>query len=174
MAVFRTLVRHRKVKVVFLSEAKISSSDFTFIVNIKSRFVVCTLIYQSQNLGITLSYFYIAIPGTETLFNLVSFGLLDNWRYKDVVWDWLTFKDTFGGWHWFDWSTSGVHSSSSPIEIFEYQRLIYSHQIHSFGKYWLTITYHRYVASILALKMNWPNQKSEINLTSEGGKNFRK
>ena len=30
MAVFRTLVRHRTVKVVFLSEAKILSSDFTF------------------------------------------------------------------------------------------------------------------------------------------------
>ena len=43
MAVFRTLVRHRTVKVVFLSEAKILSSDFTFIVNIISRFVVCTL-----------------------------------------------------------------------------------------------------------------------------------
>ena len=44
MAVFRTLVRHRTVKAVFLSEAKILSSDFTFIVNIISRFVVCTLI----------------------------------------------------------------------------------------------------------------------------------
>ena len=43
MAVFRTLVRHRTVKAVFLSEAKILSSDFTFIVNIISRFVVCTL-----------------------------------------------------------------------------------------------------------------------------------
>ena len=34
VAFFRTLVRHRKVKVVFLSEAKILSSEFTFIVNI--------------------------------------------------------------------------------------------------------------------------------------------
>ena len=31
---FRTLVRHRKLKVVFLSEAKILSSKFTSIVNI--------------------------------------------------------------------------------------------------------------------------------------------
>ena len=34
VAFFRTLVRHRKVKVVFLSEAKILSSEFTSIVNI--------------------------------------------------------------------------------------------------------------------------------------------
>ena len=53
MAVFRTLVRHRTVKAVFLSEAKILSSDFTFIVNIISRFVVCTL----EILGFTFSIF---------------------------------------------------------------------------------------------------------------------
>ena len=49
-------VRHRKVKVVFLSEAKISSSDFTFIVNLLNFkrlknncwFVLCTLLESDE------------------------------------------------------------------------------------------------------------------------------
>ena len=69
MAVFRTLVRHRTVKVVFLSEAKISSSDFTFIVNIISPFVVCTLA------GITTFWLktvsVVIYPARRLMYNLV-------------------------------------------------------------------------------------------------------
>ena len=73
MAVFRTLARPRTVKVVFLSEAKISSSDFTFIVNIISQLVVCTLAFSVDG----ASFGVLRSGGTELVLLL---GLMKSLR----------------------------------------------------------------------------------------------
>ena len=90
MAIFRTLVRPRTVKVVFLSEAKILSSDFTFIVNIISQFVVCTLL-----LSFWFNVWNIIHSIIDTIL-MLSFNIfVDRLEVKHFVRNWKRDKSNF-------------------------------------------------------------------------------